>query len=176
MTVRVRAASWRDGERSMSERALLRSDGRPSRRRILLAGLLGHCAAACSFCATTMLAGFADDFRAQGLSLFAGASWDRAVEIAWTAPVVTGLLGLWGAVLISPMLLLTLPVTAWAARKLDAAALPAAAIGTVPGLLAGLVLCGAAPRIEPVVLVSSAISGAAFAWIVWMLCIRPRRA
>lgn len=128
----------------------------------MLARLLGHDAAAFSFCAITMVAGFVDDVREQGLSIFAGASWSRAIEIAWTAPAVTGLLGLWGVVLISPTLLLTLPATGWAARKLDAAALPTAAIGTVPGLVAGLVTFGAAPRLGPAILVSRALSGAVF--------------
>jgi hypothetical protein len=81
-----------------------------------------------------------------------------------------------GAVLTSPTLQITQPVTGWAVLRLDTAGLPTAAIGTVAGLLAGLVLCGAAPRSEPAVLVSAAIGGATFAWIVWMLCIRPRRA
>ncbi|XYD09890.1 hypothetical protein R1A27_04895 [Methylobacterium sp. NMS12] len=158
----------------MSERFLLRSGWCASDCRVLLAALLGHYAAAYCFCAATMFSGFVDDFREQGLSVFAGASWSRAVEIAWTAPVVTGLLGFWGAVVISPSLLLTLPITRWAARKLDTAALPTAAIGTVPGLLIGLVVFWSAPRIEPAFLVSSAFGGAAFAWVVWMLCIRPR--
>lgn len=94
MTVRVRAAPQRYGERSMSARTPLRSNWRPSRRRIVLARLLGHDAAAFSFCAITMVAGFVDDVRERGLSIFAGTRWSRAIEIAWTAPAVTGLLGL----------------------------------------------------------------------------------
>ena len=80
----------------MSEQVLFRSDWRPSNRRVLLAGLLGHYAAAYCFCATTMLAGFMSDFQAQGLAMFARTTWGRAFEVFWTAPVVTGLLGLWG--------------------------------------------------------------------------------
>ncbi|MCJ2101033.1 hypothetical protein [Methylobacterium sp. E-046] len=160
----------------MSQRYLFRSDWRPSNRRVVLAGLVGHYAAAYCFCATTMCAAFVSDFREQGLSMFALASWGRAVEIAWTAPVVTALLGLWGAVMISPTLLLTLPVTNWAARKLDTGALPTMAIGVVPGLLAGLLVFGIAPRIEPSFLASSGMGGAAFAWTVWLICIRPRQA
>ncbi|MGU3416938.1 hypothetical protein [Methylobacterium sp. D54C] len=159
----------------MRERFLFRSDWRASDRRVLLAALLGHYAAAYTFCAVTMLSGFVDDFHEQGLSVFAGASWGRAAEIVLTAPVVTGLLGFWGAVVISPSLLFTLPITRWAARKLDTAALPTVAIGIVPGFLIGLFVFWSAPRIEPAFLVSSAISGAAFAWVVWMLCIRPRQ-
>lgn len=121
-----------------------------------------------------MFSAFLSDLREQGLSMFAGAGWRRAVEIIAIAPLETGLLGLWGAVLISPMLLLTLPLTWWAAQKLDMAALPATAVGTLPGLLVGLAVFGFAPRIEPAFLVSSAVGGAAFAWVVWMLCIRPR--
>ena len=122
-----------------------------------------------------MLAGFVFDLRAQGSSLFTQASWGRAVEVAWTAPCVTALLGLWGAIIISPSLLITVPITGWAARKLDADALPTVTIGLVPGLLVGLVVFGAAPRIEPSFLVSSAAGGAAFAWVVWLICIRPHR-
>ena len=159
----------------MSERYLFRSDWRPSNRRILLAGLLGHYAAAYTFCATTMLAGFVSDIQAQGLAVFAGATWSRAFEIAWTAPVVTGLLGLWGAVLISPTLLITLPVTSWAAHKLDAAALPTAAIGIVAGILLSFMVFWNAPQIELSLVLCSAAGGAAFALVVWLICIRPRR-
>lgn len=160
----------------MSERFLFRSDQRPSSRRVLLAGVLGHYAAAYCFCATTMCAAFVSDFREQGLTVFAHASWERAVEIAWTAPVVTGLLGLWGAIMISPTLLLTLPITSWAARRLDTAALTTAALGIVPGLLVGLVAFGITPRIEPSFLASSAVGGAAFALTVRLICIRPKQA
>jgi hypothetical protein len=159
----------------MSERYLFRSDWRPSNRRILLAGLLGHYAAAYCFCASTMLAGFVDDLRTQGMAVFASTTWSRAFEVLWTGPVVTGLLGLWGAVLISPTLLITLPVTGWAARKLDMAALPTAAIGVLPGILAGLIVFGIAPQTEVSLILCSAAGGAAFALVVWLLCIRPRR-
>ena len=159
----------------MSERYLFRSDWRPSSRRILLAGLLGHYAAAYCFCATTMLAGFVDDLQKQGMAIFAGTTWNRAFEVLWTAPVVTGLLGLWGAVLISPALLVTLPMTNWAARKLDTAALPTTAIGVVPSVLISLFVFGTAPQIELSLIFASAVGGAAFALVIWLLCIRPRR-
>lgn len=159
----------------MSERYLFRSDWQPSSRRILLAGLLGHYAAAYCFCASTMLAGFVADFRAEGMAVFAGTTWSRAFEVLWTAPVVTGLLGLWGAVLISPTLLVTLLATRWAARKLDAGALSTTAIGVLPGVLAGLIVFGTAPRIELNLILCSAVAGGAFALVVWLLCIRPRR-
>ncbi|MCJ2065851.1 hypothetical protein MKK63_24550 [Methylobacterium sp. J-088] len=169
------AELWPSQQASMSERYLFRSDWRPSRRRILLAGLLGHYAAAYCFCASTMLAGFVDDLQTQGMAIFARTTWSRAFEVLWTAPVVTGLLGLWGAVLISPTLLLTLPATSWAARRLDTAALPTAAIGVLPGILAGLIVFGIAPQTEVSLILCSAVGGAAFALVVWLLCIRPRR-
>jgi hypothetical protein len=172
---RRHAEPWPSWQVSVSERYLFRSDWRPSSRRILLAGLLGHYAAAYCFCATTMLAGFIDDLRTGGLAVFAGTTWSRAFEVLWTAPVVTGLLGMWGAVLISPTLLITLPVTSLAARKLDAGALSATAIGVLPGVLAGLIVFGTAPRLELNLILCSAASGAAFALVVWLLCIRPRR-
>ncbi|MBE7201175.1 MAG: hypothetical protein INR70_25705 [Parafilimonas terrae] len=159
----------------MSERYLFRSDWRPSRRRILLAGLLGHYAAAYCFCAATMLAGFVNDLQTEGVAIFAGTTWSRAFEVLWAAPVVTGLLGLWGAALISPTLLITLPVTSWAARKLDAGALSTTAIGILPGVLAGLIVFGTAPRMELSLILCSAAAGAAFALVVWLLCVRPRR-
>lgn len=101
----------------MSERYLFRSDWRPSNRRILVAGFLGHYAAAYAFCAMTMLAAFVADFQTQGIAIFAGTTWSRALEVVWTAPVVTGLFGLWGAVLISPTLLITLPVCGSALKR-----------------------------------------------------------
>ena len=159
----------------MSERYLFRSDWRPSRRRVLLAGLLGHYAAAYCFCGTTILTGFVDDLQTQGMAIFAGATWSRAFEVLWTAPVVTGLLGMWGAFLISPTLLITLPVTSWAARKLNTGALSTTAIGALPGVLAGLIVFKAAPRIEMNLILCSAAGGAAFALVVWLLCIQPRR-
>lgn len=169
------AEPWPSWQASVSERYLFRADWRPSSRRILLAGLLGHYAATCGFCATTMLASFIDDLRTGGMAVFVGTTWSRAFEVLWTAPVVTGLLGLWGAVLISPTLLLTLPATSWAARKLDAGAPSTTAIGIVPGVVVGLILFGAAPRVELSFVVASAVGGGAFALIVWLLCIRPRR-
>ncbi|MCJ2084897.1 hypothetical protein MKK88_02665 [Methylobacterium sp. E-005] len=169
------AELWPSQQASMSERYLFRSDWRPSRRRILLAGVLGHYVAAYCFCASTMFAGFVDDFQMQGMAMFARTTWSRAFEVLWTAPLVTGLLGLWGAVLISPTLLLTLPATGWAARKLDTAALPTAAIGVLPGILAGLIVFGIAPQTEVSLILCSAAGGAAFALVVWLLCIRPRR-
>ena len=159
----------------MTERSLFRSDWRPSGSRILVAGLLGHYAAAYCFCAATMFAGFVDDLDRQGMAVFAGATWSRAFEILWAAPVVTGLLGVWGAFLISPTLLITLPVTSLAARKLNAGAVATIAIGGLPGVLVGLIVFGTAPRIELSLTLASAAGGAAFAWIVWLLCIRPRR-
>ncbi|MCJ2067928.1 hypothetical protein MKK75_03745 [Methylobacterium sp. J-030] len=159
----------------MSERYLFRSDWRPSSRRILLAGLLGHYAAAYCFCASTMLAGFVNDLQTQGMVVFTGATWSRAFEVLWTAPVVTALLGLWGAVLISPTLLITLPATSWAARKLNAGLPSTTAIGIVPGALVGLIVFGVTPRVETGFICASAVGGAAFALIVWLLCIRPRR-
>ena len=159
----------------MSERYLFRSDWRPSRRRILLAGLLGHYAATYCFCASTVFTGFVDDLQTQGMAIFEGATWSRAFEVLWTAPVVTGLLGVWGAFLISPTLLITLPVMSWAARKLDTGALSTTAIGVLPGVLAGLIVFGTAPRIELNFILCSAAGGAAFALVVWLLCIRPRR-
>ena len=159
----------------MTEPYLFRSDWRPSGRRILVAGLLGHYAAAYCFCAATMFAGFVNDLETQGTAVFAGATWSRAFEILWAAPAVTGLLGVWGAFLISPTLLITLPVTILAARKLDAGAWSTTAIGVLPGVLAGLIVFGNAPRIELNLILSCAAGGAAFAWVVWLFCIRPRR-
>lgn len=115
----------------MGERYLFQSDWRPSSRRILLAGLLGHYAAAYCFCAAAMLASFVNDLQTQGMAVFAGATWSRAFEVLWVTPVVTGLLGVWAAVLISPTLLITLPITSWAAHKLDAGALSTTAIGVL---------------------------------------------
>ena len=159
----------------MSERYLFQSDWRPSNRRILLAGLLGHYAAAYSFCAMTMLVGFMANFRAQGMSMFAGTTLSRAFEVLWVTPVMTGVLGRWGAVLISPTLLFTLPATIWAALKLDTNGPSTAAIGVLPGILAGLIVFGSAPRVEVSVIVCSAAGGAGFALVIWLLCIRPRQ-
>lgn len=159
----------------MSERHLFRSDWRPSNRRILLAGLLGHYAAAYCFCAAAMFSAFVKDLQTQGMATFAGATWSRAFEVLWVAPAVTGLLGAWGAFLISPTLLVTLPVTIWAARKLDTGAWSTTAIGVLPGVLAGLMVFGNAPRIKLNLILSCATGGAGFAWVVWLLCIRPRQ-
>lgn len=159
----------------MSERYLFRSDWRASRGRVVLAGLLGHYAAAFCFCATLSLGAFLSDLSTEGATIFAGASWARAAEVAWAAPVVTALLGLYGAFIISPSLLITLPITGLAARKLYAGLLPTAVIGLVPGLLIGLAVFGVSPGIAVIMLVSSAAGGAAFASVVWLLCIRPRR-
>lgn len=159
----------------MSERYLFRSDWRPSRRRILLAGLLGHYAAAYCFCAAAMLSGLVNDLQTQGMAIFAGTTWSRAFEAFWTTPMVIGLLSVWAAVLMSPMLLITLPITSRAARKLDAGALSTAAIGVLPGVLAGLIVSRTAPQLQVSFILCSAAGGVAFALVVWLLCIRPRR-
>jgi hypothetical protein len=158
----------------MSERYLFRSDWRASNGRVVLAALLGHYAAACCFCATTMMAGFVSDLWNEGRAMFAHASLERALEVALFAPLITGLLGLWGAILISPSLVVTLPITKWAADKLRTSALPTAAIGIIPGVVFGFAIFRDGPQIALVFVFPAAMGGIAFALVVWLLCIRPR--
>ncbi|WP_156387502.1 hypothetical protein [Methylobacterium sp. Leaf399] len=81
-----------------------------------------------------------------------------------------------GAIVISPSLLVTLPITLFAAAFLKTGKLPAIALGAPVGILVAMSLSLFRGRQnEWIMVVSSAAGGAAFAWFVWLTCIHPFR-
>lgn len=153
-----------------------RSGRIPSGRRFGLAVLLGHAAGAYAFCASGILfAALSDLATAEGRAALAPVNWGRLIEGICVFPLVTVVLALWAAVLMVPLTLLILPIAWLAARRLDADAAPTAALGALASLLPAVIAFRGAPVLDLRPYGSAAVAGAAFAGIVWLLCIRPRR-
>lgn len=159
----------------MSERSDIRSERRARVADFLLAAGLGHLVGAYIFVVTLMLLGTLIDLWVEGPAAFTPSSWGRLLEGLLAFPVVTGLAGLWGAFLMIPATLLTLPIAWLAARHLATGAATTMVLGALTGLLPAAIMLHGAPRPDLRLYGSAAAAGAAFAAIIWLICIKPRR-
>jgi hypothetical protein len=160
----------------MHQKPLAQSGRIPSGRRFGLAVLLGHAAGAYAFCASSILfAALSDLATDDGRAALVPASGWRLIEGICVFPLITAVLALWGAVLMVPLTLLILPLVWLAARRLDTDAASTAALGALASLPLAVIAFRGAPAVDLRSYGSAAAAGAAFASIIWLLCVRPRR-
>ena len=161
----------------MSKWSLPESDDALPLGRVIVAGLCGHCLAAFSFVFTYSICLFCHKFALEGLAIFANQSWLDIILKICLMIYFTGGLALMGAIIISPSLLVTLPLTLFAAAFLKTGPLPTTFLGAAVGVLVGLWLMLMIGGFHGIweFFVSSAAGGIAFAWFVWRTCIRPLR-
>ena len=160
----------------MSKWSLQESDEELSLGRVILAGFVGHCLAVFVFIFTYMICSFFREFWFHGMSGLVNQPWWSVVAKICLVPPAALALAVPGAIIISPSLLVTLPITLFAAAFLKTGALPTIALGAPVGVLVAISLAlFGVPSDEWIMAISSAAGGAAFAWYVWETCIRPFR-
>jgi hypothetical protein len=177
----------REHDQSGRDRTDDKRTGPPSRLRFAIALALGHISAIYAFCVSLMLLSALPEIPA-GLQLLENSTGrERILEGILIFPLTAGAMSLFGAVLMAPLTLLLAPIAYVAATRLRTGAVATGGLGSVLGLLTGVAAL-ASPVFwgEPPVAGfdasfwattagAAACAGAVFAYIVWLVCIRPAR-